>query len=471
MSPFTFMIFWLVVAILAVAICCIDPRSPTMAGASLRFLIKQMRRFRKFLMSFPRFYGWIHAAWTYCVNTSNPIVCIMYLILVLGGYLAFCFTGLQYLAPDSIHRYLSLFVVISALVSWARVVWSDPGVLTKENISRYISLFKYDGILYFPDHLCGTCEFPKPPRSKHCSLCNVCVSRFDHHCIWINNCVGYNNHFYFVVFLSTHVIFLTYAAWLHATLLLKIVNDLDLWNVSFNRGNANESTPSTPWLIFTYMLFHYRWILALFVLTAVLAVCLFGFVIYHVWMISLNTTTNERSKRDQLANFLKSGRSVLEERKLKLDSLTAKYGPPTDKHGNPRDLISAMWNIPDEPIVRPGMHPPSPEQLKVWEQERRFEVFCHSLIDTEVDAYFNVYHQGIGSNLAEFFCFHSSSCNHLAQSSSISLKAATNLISKSVPPEKSSNVVEVAAPSRVLTKEESLRKRKSKKANAKAASK
>lgn len=41
----------------------------------------------------------------------------------------------------------------------------------------------------------------RPKRSKHCDVCNSCVMVYDHHCPWINNCVGANNHFVFYLFL------------------------------------------------------------------------------------------------------------------------------------------------------------------------------------------------------------------------------------------------------------------------------
>ncbi|XP_042666678.1 palmitoyltransferase ZDHHC23 isoform X1 [Centrocercus urophasianus] len=46
---------------------------------------------------------------------------------------------------------------------------------------------------------CAKCQLVRPARAGHCRLCGRCVRRLDHHCVWINSCVGEQNHQAFVL--------------------------------------------------------------------------------------------------------------------------------------------------------------------------------------------------------------------------------------------------------------------------------
>ena len=52
------------------------------------------------------------------------------------------------------------------------------------------------GILY-----CKSCDnMPVDMTTIHCKACRMCVVGFDHHCIWMDKCVGKRNYGYFILF-------------------------------------------------------------------------------------------------------------------------------------------------------------------------------------------------------------------------------------------------------------------------------
>ncbi|XP_008547862.1 palmitoyltransferase Hip14 isoform X1 [Microplitis demolitor] len=101
--------------------------------------------------------------------------------------------------------YLWVLLAVGSVPLWLCFIQSwrgDPGVISathEDKLNTIVEVAETGG--FEPQGFCTSCLVRRPIRSKHCSSCDRCVARFDHHCPWINNCIGAYNHKYFLGFL------------------------------------------------------------------------------------------------------------------------------------------------------------------------------------------------------------------------------------------------------------------------------
>ena len=242
-------------------------------------------------------YRWCSRCFNYTLNQRNPILQILYLVLLNGAFIYWLVFGYPriptYLVKEH-HGYMAFFLLLCCHISFITACKESPGVITKMNIDCFMHQ-EYDGVLFQENKICPTCHLIKPPRSKHCSYCNVCVPKFDHHCVWLNQCVGELNYRYFLRFLFIHSIFFGYGTALVAGIMLSEAFERDIFHAVFITPEGDE-LPATTMLVLGYVLRTETPLLMLFIFAIAFWAAISCFLLYHLYLVSIGQTTNETFK-------------------------------------------------------------------------------------------------------------------------------------------------------------------------------
>ncbi|KAJ2546463.1 Palmitoyltransferase zdhhc2 [Coemansia sp. RSA 1933] len=151
---------------------------------------------------------------------------------------------------------------------------NDDTPLNEEQIRRsefmYAITVKDNG----EPRYCLKCNLPKPDRAHHCSVCGVCVLKMDHHCPWVNNCVGFNNQKAFLLFIAYSALY---------CLDIAITTMVFYTRFIFRAPGTAEISIIPMFLI---------------ILSLAFSIAMVGFVGFHVYLIWNNLTTIESYERN-----------------------------------------------------------------------------------------------------------------------------------------------------------------------------
>jgi len=88
---------------------------------------------------------------------------------------------------------------------------------------------------------CWVCQTEVHVQSMHCKYCDKCVSHFDHHCMWLNTCIGAEN--YATFFKCVWCLTLLTTVHLIALIMYIIGYFTKLWGVRERSGWLDEGKP------------------------------------------------------------------------------------------------------------------------------------------------------------------------------------------------------------------------------------
>lgn len=293
------------------------------------------RRFVEFVFG-SRGSNALYLAQYYCCDRPNPILQGIYLAIVGGTYYLIVYSIFNYIPGHYIggyHRYTSLLAVSVGILLFLLTSFSDPGTINAENVSKYLSVYPYDNIIYYEKE-CSTCKILKPARSKHCSICDRCVARFDHHCGWMNNCIGEKNTLYFVMFLLWHFFLCVYGTVTIGLVLAGRLKELEVVYILTAYYGIEDSFRSLAPHVVQWLLGSYNTQILLMVFLAIVSLLLSGFFGYHASLCLSNTTTNETFKWQDYLSWqrkVKEAKASAEALKASLGDLSQETKAPESK--------------------------------------------------------------------------------------------------------------------------------------------
>ncbi|KAL4463920.1 hypothetical protein ABPG74_005857 [Tetrahymena malaccensis] len=125
---------------------------------------------------------------------------------------------------------------------------NSNNINNNNNNNENVTITNYTAPYFFEKRYCKYCFINQPTRSKHCLICNRCISTYDHHCPWIGVCIAQRNHLFFFFFIISQNIVSVLTI---IELIQFLVEKVD-WKVKQDIALAVISILSTSFLVYIF---------------------------------------------------------------------------------------------------------------------------------------------------------------------------------------------------------------------------
>jgi palmitoyltransferase len=297
----------------------------------------------------------------------------VYLFVVLGTYTVVFWYIYPWMGESSHvsshHKIAGYLLFVACLGSWRYCSRTSPGMITAKSFKRY-DHYPYDNLLFLSDRKCNTTNIVKIARSKYDRLkYHQNVPRYDHFCGWVYNTIGEENYRWFLLFLAIHVVMCVYGSTVSILLFRGEIADKHLFELTFFDRNTGEEFKATWYVISQYFLVRRLPEVAVLAVMFVMGIALGGFLGYHVWLTSVNMTTNEAQKWSDVKSWYKKAtkkyKEAVKNGEYKQEAKRQAKAPDLQDDGDVTCIPGASSSEPSKPqeealIVDPG---PIPENI------------------------------------------------------------------------------------------------------------
>ncbi|XP_066501036.1 palmitoyltransferase ZDHHC12-A [Hoplias malabaricus] len=166
-------------------------------------------------------------------------------------------------------------VVLLSVLMYFTVSLMDPGFVLSDSESQSTLEYDEEQEKMLPHsersqghRRCGYCLLLQPMRARHCKECKQCVRRYDHHCPWIENCVGERNHKWFLLYLCVQLLAVS-------------------WGLQYAWSGITFASTWQQWFIQNSFLLGALGVTGIFSVVVLLLLCI------HLYLAAINTTTWE----------------------------------------------------------------------------------------------------------------------------------------------------------------------------------